>query len=274
VELVRHFHAPLTEWIREAETGPPRLLGEKCPECGGELQERYSATGRFAGCESYPRCSYTRDIDLGIPRPELPTVEGETCPECSKPLVVKQGPRGPFIGCEGYPECRYTRNVEAEGETRPKATPTEIPCEQCSKPLVIRHGRRGAFLGCSGFPACRFSRNLTAEEAAAHGIEGAQTGAAAPAETPDVKCPECGADMAVRRSGRGPFLGCSRYPACRGTARLDGTAAGGAARPAAEPTGENCPECSKPLVVRSGRRGKFVGCTGYPRCRYAKNVGE
>ena len=36
-------------------------------------------------------------------------------------------------------------------------------------------------------------------------------------------------------------------------------------------TGENCPDCGKPLVERVSRYGKtFVGCSGYPKCRYIK----
>ncbi|CAK0752589.1 DNA topoisomerase 1 [Gammaproteobacteria bacterium] len=37
---------------------------------------------------------------------------------------------------------------------------------------------------------------------------------------------------------------------------------------------ENCPQCGKPLSIRLGRRGRFVGCTGYPECDYARNLGE
>jgi len=77
--------------------------------------------------------------------------------------------------------------------------------------------------------------------------------------------------MVVRRSRRGPFLGCSRYPKCRGTAQLGGAASEAPKRAAAEPAGENCPDCGKPLLVREGRRGKFVGCSGYPKCRYTRD---
>jgi DNA topoisomerase-1 len=35
-----------------------------------------------------------------------------------------------------------------------------------------------------------------------------------------------------------------------------------------EPTGDLCPQCGEPLVIRQGRYGKFIGCSGYPRCRY------
>ena len=37
---------------------------------------------------------------------------------------------------------------------------------------------------------------------------------------------------------------------------------------APEETGENCPECGKPLVYRYGKFGKFVACSGYPECKY------
>ncbi|MCY4107472.1 MAG: type I DNA topoisomerase [Chloroflexi bacterium] len=36
---------------------------------------------------------------------------------------------------------------------------------------------------------------------------------------------------------------------------------------------EDCPECGKQLIIRSGRSGKFVGCSGYPDCRYTRAVG-
>jgi DNA topoisomerase-1 len=36
------------------------------------------------------------------------------------------------------------------------------------------------------------------------------------------------------------------------------------------PTGEDCPLCSKPLVLRQGQYGEFVSCSGYPKCKYVK----
>ena len=32
-----------------------------------------------------------------------------------------------------------------------------------------------------------------------------------------------------------------------------------------------CPECGKPLVVKFGKSGEFLACTGYPECRYTTN---
>ena len=39
-----------------------------------------------------------------------------------------------------------------------------------------------------------------------------------------------------------------------------------------EELNEKCPKCGKPLAIRLGRRGKFIGCTGYPECDYTRNV--
>ncbi len=39
-----------------------------------------------------------------------------------------------------------------------------------------------------------------------------------------------------------------------------------------EPTGELCPECGEPLVIRHGRYGKFIGCSGWPNCRYTAPI--
>ena len=35
---------------------------------------------------------------------------------------------------------------------------------------------------------------------------------------------------------------------------------------------ENCPKCGKPLATRLGKRGRFIGCTGYPDCDYTRNL--
>jgi DNA topoisomerase I len=39
----------------------------------------------------------------------------------------------------------------------------------------------------------------------------------------------------------------------------------------AEETGEVCPKCSKMLVLRQGKNGQFVGCSGFPKCRYTQD---
>ncbi len=37
---------------------------------------------------------------------------------------------------------------------------------------------------------------------------------------------------------------------------------------------EACPKCGKPLSIRLGKRGRFIGCTSYPECDYTRNLNE
>jgi DNA topoisomerase-1 len=185
---------------------------------------------------------------------------GEVCPRCGTgELVVREGRFGPFVGCSRYPECDYIKDKK-----QPSAEPTGESCPRCGKPLVQRLGRRGPFVGCSAYPKCRFLRDLAATP------EGAATdGAPAPAGAAEDlgQCPECGKPLAHRHSRRGTFVGCTGYPECHYIQPQSGRA-GAAPAPAAEPTGESCPDCGKPLVRRQGRFGPFVSCSGYPGCTY------
>lgn len=37
---------------------------------------------------------------------------------------------------------------------------------------------------------------------------------------------------------------------------------------AEQPLGQNCPQCGRPLLIKDGRYGKFIACSGFPECRY------
>jgi DNA topoisomerase-1 len=96
-----------------------------------------------------------------------------------------------------------------------------------------------------------------------------------------VRCPRCGAELVVRWGKNGEFLGCSAYPECgftgdfsrdsRGLLVLKGEEAMAAAGPGGAATGLKCPKCQKELVVRRGRLGEFLGCSGYPGCKFTQN---
>jgi DNA topoisomerase-1 len=88
----------------------------------------------------------------------------------------------------------------------------------------------------------------------------------------EVPCPVCGGPMVIRLGKNGPFLACSDYPACKETRNFIRDERG-VIQPVsegplpAEPSGKVCPRCGKPLVVRSGRFGSFLACSGYPKCK-------
>lgn len=89
------------------------------------------------------------------------------------------------------------------------------------------------------------------------------------------KCPVCGKPM-VFKSGRfGPFLGCSDYPDCKTTLKLDKQGNIVPPRPPAKPTGLKCHKCKEgELVVRQGKKGPFLGCNRFPKCRTIVSVKE
>jgi DNA topoisomerase I len=137
-------------------------------------------------------------------------------------------------------------------------TPTDLLCEKCGKPMIIKWGKNGRFLACTNYPACKNTKNFTQDE----------KGEIQPEEKiTDIPCPLCGKPMLARQGRFGKFLGCSGYPACKHTINLapDGT-------PAAPPAEGKAPEavcdkCGKPMVLKRGRFGVFLGCSGYPECK-------
>ncbi|MBD3796599.1 MAG: type I DNA topoisomerase [Campylobacterales bacterium] len=40
----------------------------------------------------------------------------------------------------------------------------------------------------------------------------------------------------------------------------------------AKPLGRNCPKCGSELLLRSGRFGEFVACSGFPKCKYTQQI--
>jgi DNA topoisomerase-1 len=45
-----------------------------------------------------------------------------------------------------------------------------------------------------------------------------------------------------------------------------------AERSAPQKTGEQCPKCGNDLVLRDGKRGQFIGCSAFPKCRYTAGL--
>jgi DNA topoisomerase-1 len=92
-------------------------------------------------------------------------------------------------------------------------------------------------------------------------------------ETPtDSTCDKCQKPMIIKWGRYGKFMACSGYPDCRNTQEIaDPNNAGGdgAQPPVVE---ESCPKCSKPMVLRRGRFGPFLACSGYPDCKTTRRI--
>lgn len=141
---------------------------------------------------------------------------------------------------------------------RAEAQASEYKCKLCGAPMVYRLSKRGKrFLSCSRYPDCKEAMNVDRE------------GKPQALEITDHKCPNCQKPM-IKRQGRfGAFLGCSGYPECKTILNLDKkTGEVLPPKPPPEDTGLKCPKCGKKnIVIRQGKRGPFMSCSGFPRCR-------
>ncbi len=137
-----------------------------------------------------------------------------------------------------------------------EATPSEYKCPDCGRQLMYKFGKNGKFLSCSGYPDCKFACPCD------------KAGKMMQDEVSEHKCPNCGKPM-IRKNGRfGAFLGCSDYPTCKTTLRLDKEGNPLPPKPPAESTGIKCHKCKTgELVIRKSKRGPFLGCNKFPRCR-------
>ncbi len=106
--------------------------------------------------------------------------------------------------------------------------PSDVLCPNCGLPMVVRSGRFGRFLACTGYPECKTTKPY-ARGTGAH-------------------CPECGAELMVKRSKKGKtFYGCSGYPNCKfATSR--------------QPMPKPCPECGKLLLQQGRGKAKCLSC--------------
>ncbi|MBI2354551.1 MAG: type I DNA topoisomerase [Deltaproteobacteria bacterium] len=85
-------------------------------------------------------------------------------------------------------------------------------------------------------------------------------------EATDEACPECGKPLVVKLGKRGKFIACSGFQeGCKYTRNIDQDRGGEAAEPILSE--EKCEKCGQPMLIKDGRYGKYLACSGYPACK-------
>ncbi|MCD4754281.1 MAG: type I DNA topoisomerase [Deltaproteobacteria bacterium] len=108
------------------------------------------------------------------------------------------------------------------------------------------------------------SLNLAQEEMKSIKIKGVST---------DIKCDKCGAPMVIKYGRSGEFLACSGYPECKNTKDFKRDEKGQIQIQDREiRTDKICDRCGRPMVIKKGRFGEFLACSGYPECRNTKSI--
>jgi DNA topoisomerase-1 len=259
VKLLRDFYGPFHETVDgalekiEHAGGTPSPY--KCEKCGGQMLYRISKNGFFLACENR-ECSNTQPVDQQG-KPTVREVSEHKCPLCGREMIKRRGRFGEFLGCSGYsekndkgePSCSMIINLDKQGNPlppKPKPIQTTVKCEKCGSPMLLRDSKRGPFLGCSTFPKCRSTK--MAKKLAGD----------------DLKQVEALLPLLKEEGAKAQEL----------IAKIisDNPAAAANVTPTNIATDIDCDECGKPMIIRTGRRGRFLGCSGYPKCKNTAEV--
>jgi DNA topoisomerase-1 len=140
---------------------------------------------------------------------------------------------------------------------------TDKKCPKCGQFLQKIWSRSKYFYGCANYPTCDFTSPIEALEFNKADYD--------PNFHWEQNCPNCSAPMTLRHGKYGPFLGCSRYPECKGIVNIPKK--GEKVYSPEELPG--CPAigCNGRLTARKSRFGKtFFSCSNYPDCDVIVNA--
>jgi DNA topoisomerase-1 len=130
------------------------------------------------------------------------------CPKCGSTTVYRFGKHGMFLSCSAYPSCDYAAPIDREG--RPMLPErVNVACPEDGSPMILRTGRFGPFLASVNYPEIKTVVNLDKKG-------NIKYPAVPPLRVEELKCEKCGSAMNLRRGKRGPWLGCSTFPKCKG----------------------------------------------------------
>jgi DNA topoisomerase-1 len=152
IDTLKEFYVPFQKDLEMAKVSMRDVKREKiptdatCERCGSKMVKRWGKRGYFLACSTYPKCSFTREVEGNEEK------NGETdarCEKCGGPMVVKNGKFGRFLACSNYPTCKFTKPMD-----------TGVHCAQegCDGMIVERRTRKGrTFYSCSNYPKCTFA---------------------------------------------------------------------------------------------------------------------
>ena len=165
----------------------------------------------------------------------------------------------------------FSKSLTLAERASEEQTLTDIECDKCGSPMGIRLGRYGQFLSCSNYPECKNTKDFRREDGKI--VIEERPG---PEVCEDVSCDKCGKPMVVKKGRYGDFLSCSGYPECKNPKEFERGEDGRiiVKERSAPQIREDvlCDKCGKPMVVRRSRRGQFLGCGGYPKCKNTVNL--
>lgn len=131
------------------------------------------------------------------------------CPTCKDgELEIRRGKYGQFIACNKYPDCKTTFKLPSNGKFKVQ----KDLCKECNYPtIMIFKGKKPQKLCINDdCPSKKIADPKIAKE-----IEEVTNGKS------EKKCPKCKAPLILRKSIYGQFFGCSKFPKCKYTERIE-----------------------------------------------------
>ena len=140
-----------------------------------------------------------------------PAPEEYRCETCGSSLVYRFGKNGRFLSCSTYPDCSYACPCDREGKPQ-MAEFVDVKCPKTGRPMIRKTGRFGPFL------TTPLEEGETNDDGMILNIDkkGFVNAPSVPPLETDLPCPTCESPLNLRNGARGPWLGCSRFPKCRG----------------------------------------------------------
>ena len=132
------------------------------------------------------------------------------CPKCGKRTKERLGGGRWFLSCSGYPDCDFASRLNDEGEPVSDVA-LDMVCPVDGSAMVLRSGKFGKYIASVNYPAVKFVVRLDKKDKVV-------LPSPPPLQDPAVVCTKCGKPCNVRDGKRGPWLGCSGFPKCRGRA--------------------------------------------------------
>lgn len=116
-------------------------------------------------------------------------------------------------------------------------------CECGGNLITISSPKGGKFVGCSNYPKCKKTYSLP------NGANVLKS-----------KCEKCG--LPLISYGKPRQRACLNFECANGGKKATNDVVG------------TCPDCGSDLLKRMGRYGEFIGCSGFPKCRFTSSVAD
>jgi DNA topoisomerase-1 len=248
-ELLKGFYGYFEDELEDAGKNMEnikrmeKLTDEKCEVCGSPLVLKWGKFGSFYSCSNFSRNKPVA-VAAGPWKKDPESVMKKITSTLNFPMTVRATVDDTSVFAKEVKNAQELFSAIEDAAEDATAKGKKVSVEQWS---------------------CDFTKENVAAKPDLNTPEGQEAG------EQEEYCDNCGRVMVLKRGIFGPYMACPGYnddPPCKTIRKLSSKQQ--QKQNAPQPTGEDCPVCGKPLVLRQGAYGEFVSCSGYPKCKYIK----